>query len=370
MRFITLPQTTSLLIVVLCSFAAGQDEPTPTEPLREVQQARKRGLAALARAQERKSGAWRAHVGYRTEQSDGYTISKPDVPHVGVSALVLEAFLVTGFPKGDHAAVVRRGLDFLLKCQDPDDGYVSAYRTRMSSHGLALVTLVRAHVLTEDEKFARAASRAARFSARSQGSREGGWGYLPFHRKINLLETTFQCLALREAQKASLEVPLEVITRAQQAIARHWTDTTHEASWTEEVRSGPRFLATIRNHGPSSVVDNAAALLAIRGSDALTADQWKRTRDKVLADWPAFEEESSPQRPAMDHYGTWLTQLYVAKLLKAESGTARGRRVWQEFRTKLHARLIASQRPSGTWRNAVGPGPMFSTAIACTLLGL
>ena len=38
------------------------------------------------------------------------------------------------------------------------------------------------------------------------------------------------------------------------------------------------------------------------------------------------------------------------------------------FFTRLSDDLLRSQRPDGSWRNRVGPGDEFSTAVACILL--
>ncbi|HEY0010055.1 MAG TPA: prenyltransferase/squalene oxidase repeat-containing protein [Tepidisphaeraceae bacterium] len=133
-----------------------------------------------------------------------------------ITAYVLMGFLSAGnLPnEGEHGAVVRRGLDFLLGCVRPD-GYIAAAEgeNNMYGHGIATIALGEFYGMTGDDTIKPRLERAINCIIKAQHT-EGGWRYNPRPHDSDISATVLQVVALRVARNSGIDVPAGTIDRA------------------------------------------------------------------------------------------------------------------------------------------------------------
>jgi len=203
-----------LTLLILASAASPQDiTPPPRDPLRSRRaQAVRRGLDYLARTQ-RKDGSW----------------GDAEKGVVGITALGALAFLAQGHQEGlgPYGDVVRRAVDFLLKCststtrQGKPGGFIFSERdgdSRMHGHGYATQVLVlvygtgRAEPAREQEL--KEKIRPAVHVIEESQTITGGWGYEPRGSTMHEGSVTVTVVqALRLASDAGFVVDREVQER-------------------------------------------------------------------------------------------------------------------------------------------------------------
>ena len=179
-----------------------------------------RGLDFFAR-QQFPDGHWSLH-----ELPPGLT---PDDPALGqmqadtaATGLVLLTYLGGGYTHLDdkHRAVVRKGLDWLIRHQKPDGDLFSG-GTKYAwfySHGIATIALCEAYGMTQDPELRRPARKAIDFIVKSQNPTRGGWRYdvradTGQASETDTSVTGWQLMALKSAQMAGLEVPAETFRK-------------------------------------------------------------------------------------------------------------------------------------------------------------
>jgi hypothetical protein len=186
-----------------------------------AQKALKAGLDALAKMQQ-PSGAWTCKVGYKL--NDGYY--GQDGEHVGVTSIACMAFMAAGsFPdRGEYAAVVARGLEYVLRCSRIEDGYLTSNGSRMYEHGFATLFLAQVYGMTRRDDVRNVLRRAATLLVQAQ-SPEGGWRYQPQPIDADLSVTVTCLQGLRAARNVGIAVPVSTIDRAKayvNACATPW----------------------------------------------------------------------------------------------------------------------------------------------------
>jgi hypothetical protein len=146
------------------------------------------------------------------------------------TGLGLLTYLGAGYTHQEekYRDVVRRGLEWLVKHQQPDGnlsyhGSDPAYDpvadpTNYYSQGIATMALCEAYGMTQDRELRQAAQKAVDFIVKSQDPRRGGWRYLPQDGGDTSV-TGWQLMALKSAQMAGLDVPEETLRKV-----GHWLD--------------------------------------------------------------------------------------------------------------------------------------------------
>jgi hypothetical protein len=319
-----------------------------------------RGLRWLA-AHQSANGCWTGHVGHK--QQDDYVLLAQALSvdgqrrlgrgHLGVTALCGLAFLSGGHlpDRGEFAAVVRRTHDYVVGCS-LENGFLTDAGTRMYSHAFATLFLAEIHGMTATQASKLALERAVNLIVDCQNA-HGGWRYNPFDRETDMSVTVCQLQALRAARNIGIRVPVGTIERALAYVRQ------------SRVAGGPTdglFYYKIHGRGAyqkdQEYAINAAALTALASAGV---------HDEAIAD-PVLEflqrDYASVAGPrTRHHYYFWYGNYYAAQAFYQHGGS-RCRR----FFARLADDLLTSQSPDGRWRNDVGPGDAFATAIACILL--
>ena len=358
-------------VVVLAGLAglgraapASQDAPAAPAPggalARGAAEAVERGLRALL-ALQREDGSWSGSLGYKLNTA--YRETALDVPHVGVTALALDALLAAGARpgEGERGRALERGLAFLVACAKVDPGYVQHGGSRMPSHALACALLARAWRATGDEALREVAQSAVDFTLRAKIG--GGWRYIPFATESDLLNTVDQVRALQAARDVGLAVPQAALDGALAHVLEH-----HSLADGPFAR-GFAYQSLVRGGvARVTVATTAAGLLALAGEGRLE----REVSEPLLAALP--EQLATATAKLGDSALGWASRELVASALHAwaaEAGGPEGEadlRRWSSFEEQLAGELLELQHADGTWPCQGGPGPAFATAVACRLL--
>ena len=187
----------------------------------ESEKAVERGLDWLARHQ-RPDGSW--SLASNEMCDDPPCPSRPfmesDVAATGLALLPILAAGHTHTEKGRYQQTIHRGLEWLMKQQQPD-GLIytgGAINAMMYSHAIATMTLCEAYGLTKDKGLRASAQKAVTFITRSQHAL-GGWRYAPM-REGDTSVHGWMIFALRSANIAGLPVRKSSIR-----LAKRYLDT-------------------------------------------------------------------------------------------------------------------------------------------------
>lgn len=319
-----------------------------------------RGLVWL-KAQQLTSGGWTGLVGHK--QGDYYVVLDQSIlpegqrqggeGHLGVTAICGMAFLAGGnLPdRGLHKDVVRLAENFVVT-HSQKSGLLSSAGTRMYSHAFGTLFLAEVYGMAANERTKTTLEKAVNLMVDSQNE-GGGWRYNPFDRATDLSVTVCQLQALRASRNIGIRVPSDTIARAM----RYVSDSRVKNGY----RGNGLYYYKIFGRGAydkwRQYAINAAALTALSSAGVHDDDLC----DPVLT----FLEEEYPSVHGYyrDHFFYWYGNYYAAQAFYQFGGTR-----LREFYARLAADLLASQASDGRWRNRVGPGDEFSTAMACILL--
>ncbi len=164
----------------------------------------RKGLDYLARTQNAK-GCW----------NDSYG----DNP--GVVGLCITAFLAHGEDPGNgrYATVIRKGLDFILSCQNKKNGYIG---DSMYNHGFATKALAEAYGVVDDPRIAGALRQAVDLIISSQKRNPtGGWRYTPDDKSSDTTVAGCQMVTLYAARNAGVPIPDEVFRKGLAYLKRN-----------------------------------------------------------------------------------------------------------------------------------------------------
>lgn len=167
----------------------------PVPPL--VESLYQRGLDYLSHAQN-EEGCWDERYGR----------------FPGVVGLAMLAFLAHGEDPnhGPYALHVKRGMDFLLKHQNADNGYIG---DSMYNHGFATIALAEAYGALADDRLGPALKKATELILTAQDQNPNhAWRYRPESQDADTTVAGAQLTALFAARNAGVRVPDEAITKA------------------------------------------------------------------------------------------------------------------------------------------------------------
>jgi hypothetical protein len=115
--------------------------------------------------------------------------------------------------KGPYRDVIRRGLAFLTRNQQPNGDLAPGdTASKMYVHGLAALTLCEVYGITGDKEIGNRAQRALDFIQSAQHAK-GGWRYTP-GAEGDMSVTGWQIMALKSGQMSGLKVSQSVLQRA------------------------------------------------------------------------------------------------------------------------------------------------------------
>lgn len=120
--------------------------------------------------------------------------------------------------KGPYQAVIRRGLLWLTRNQDPKTGRLGT--GSMYEHGLGTIALCEAYGLSKDAKLKAPAQAAVRFTEDAQNDASGGWHYTANPPTVGDTSVLgWQFMSLKTAQMAGLQVNPQTLQRAKKFLA-------------------------------------------------------------------------------------------------------------------------------------------------------
>jgi len=289
------------------------------------------GLAYLAR-QQLPDGSW------SLQATDGDAALASDTAATGLALLAFQGFGHTHHDN-TYAAVVRRGLDHLLKNQKSDgDLFVplddeSNRSVWLYSHGIATIALCEAYGMTQDPALREPAQTALDFIVRSQHPEHGGWRYAP-KLEADTSVTGWMMMALKSGELANLGVPTEAYARIE--------------TWLDLAQASPqeRHLYRYNPYAP----DNEQQRHGRRTSRTMTAvgllmrlyHGWQRDNEHMLRgaeylreNLPAIGTARNPQRDT--YYWYYATQVMFHM----------GGEHWKAWNDRLRPLLVEAQVQTG-----------------------
>lgn len=336
---------------------------------------------------QREDGAWHCDVGFKLNET--YHVEQRNMPHVGVTALGGTAFLASGSVpgRGKYARNVERALEFVLRCQDAETGFISANGTRMYSHAFATLFLAEVFGMTRDERVRLALQKAVEFTYKAQ-NQQGGWRYVPLAEDSDMSITVCQVVALRAAKNKGIHVPKENIDAAveyvlRSAVTRDMGGEFERGSFVYQFDS---VNLAAKQHTRTSFALTAAGLTTLYGAGIYTDDDIRRfveergirqytERSKPLPSFDTmiryvlrhYDDFNTPAYA--DHYFYFYGNYYASQAMYIAGGPA-----WESYYTRVRDDLVARQLEDGSWRCNVEyesrsrrEYPM-STAVAAMLL--
>jgi hypothetical protein len=257
-------------------------------------------------------------------------------------------------PNGDYAARVRKAADWLIAHSQADrdglihSGHPSETTRYMEGHGLATLFLAAVH---EDEfeqprrkKLYEVLTRAVKYLVKAQSS-QGGWYHTSKaegHDLADPLVTAIQIQALQAARNIGA-LPVETIHDAQAYLKTALAKQGKEQA------------------GLNRATEIAAAFAACY------AFQINIAKDDVSKRWLERCRSEIPLGKSMPFDRAELAHYYYAQALVSHRWDD-----WSNYRTVLFDHLQSTQHKDGSWpaANGLGVGPVYATALWCTLMQL
>jgi squalene cyclase len=290
----------------------------------EIERAVTKGLEYLARTQQ-PDGSW---------ASDNYGRTS------GVVGLALLTFLAHGEQpdEGRYSPVVRRGVDYILKSQQPNGLLSGDGSSPMYSHGFATLALGEVYGMLDDPRIGPALEKAAGLLVSSQNAL-GGWRYSVGSPDADTTVSGAQMIGLRAAASAGIEVPITTIQRG----VKFYMDC---------FCPGGGFGYT--GPGGPNLPRAGIGLLVLSLSGAYRSPQAKATADFMLGGG-AGSEGYSGYFYYMCYYGSQA--MYQA-----------GGKYWQHWNQTMTPALLSMQQPDGSWPAGGAGGVICNTAFALLAL--
>jgi hypothetical protein len=356
----------ALLTIALLAPSALRGDELP-EKYREVV---RKGLEYLAK-QQFKDGHWGAN-------GDNYPVS--------MTALAGLAMLMEGstIREGKYAPNIRKAADWLMERSmkgNNRDGLIGnpdhPTETGRYMYGHGFATLFLACVYGEEEEQERREklkdilTRAVKYTAAAQ-STHGGWFYtskVDGHDQDEGSVTVTQMQALRACRDAGIPVPKQVVKKGYDYLKNSTT-----------ARGGVVYSLARGGVGGAPLGGERPALTAAAIACLFSAGEY---RDELVKKWFKYCQSAIPVgnagvRVGHDEY----TQFYYAPAIYflGDDGwekmfgptPAEQRLTWTAYKAAMFDHLARTQATDGSWAGGGGfsVGPVYSTAVYCTILQL
>lgn len=119
--------------------------------------------------------------------------------------------------RGPYQQVIRNGLLWMVKNQDPKTGRLGG--GNMYEHGVATIAVCEAYGLSKDVKLQNAAQAAVQFTEDAQNDASGGWHYTANPPTVGDTSVFgWQFMSLKSAQLAGLQVDPQTIAKAKKFL--------------------------------------------------------------------------------------------------------------------------------------------------------
>jgi hypothetical protein len=271
----------------------------------------------------------------RNQTPDGNWKDMPYGAEPAVVGFSVLSFLAHGDDPnfGPYSQPIRRGLDFILKQQNPKTGYIGK---TMYNHGFATLALAESYGMVEDARLGPALKKAVELILTSQANNPlGAWRYSPESNDADTTVSGAQMVALFAARNAGLSIPEEAIEKGLKFFAKNQTP---EGGFGYSSPSGPN-----------------AARTAI-GCLILSLAKEKNSKSFQSA------FEYLKKTPPDQNYGQYY--LYYASQAFFQGST----QAWQTWNRKNIAGLKGTQNVEGNWDGQFGT--TFATSASLLSLAL
>ena len=318
---------------------AAPSEPSPEADLTPAaRQAIQKGIEYLVKNQDA-DGRWRSHgpVGrYPT----------------ALTALAGLALLQDGnLPSsGRHADSVRRAVNYLLTCADPETGLIGGEESGrpMFGHGYAMLFLAQVygsegHVDVRS-RIEEVLTNAVALTVGTQ-SEHGGWYYTPTPKQDEGAVTITQMQALRACANAGIEVPAKTVRAAMKYIE----DSANEDG-------GIAYRA--KEPGESRPAITCAAIATLYNAGLYDTDLARNALDYATDHMPT----TGVVKEGGGHF--FYGHLYLSQVMYFQGDTQ-----WQEYFPKVRDWLVANQSADGSWDGDY-IGTVYGTSVALMILQL
>jgi hypothetical protein len=310
-----------------------------------VEAALRNGLDWLAR-QQRPEGLWEGPV-VRGEDGAESTYS------TGLTGLALLAFLGEGHTprSGAHAAVVRRGTDWLLT-QQKATGLLGPERGNyLYNHAIAGLALLEAGMLTRDEGLQTASAMAVTFAVSAQNT-DGGWGYVSRSPDSDTSVAAWMTHLLRLAKLGGNQGVIGALVRAQQSL-RSRVDADGKVGYRSRLSFPNGYHAL-----------TAAGMFGLLMTTHTPDRELGERQSALLLERPSILGADPAQQPLNDLYFAYFGSLALHQA---------GGEVWTAWWGPLKAVLLRIQQPDGAWPAALDRwyaygGPVYATAMGVLTL--
>lgn len=315
-----------------------------------------RALRWLAK-QQNEDGSWTGDVGFKLNQN--YEVEREAVHHVGVTALCGMAFLAGGHlpGRGEYGKTLTKATDFVLSCAD-EQGFIARDGTRMYSHAFSTLFLAEVAGMSRRSDLRDRLQHAVDLIVQSQNS-YGSWRYEPFAVESDMSITVCQIMALRAARYIGIKVPKSTIDRAVKYVKDSFVTEDFRFDFPEDnyyfLRRGSfRYQQT--DNTRSSYALTAAGIASLYNAGVYSNEILDESLEVL---WQSYDYV----RDMPEHYFFWYGNYYAVQAFYIA-----GDRWWPRYWERIRTQLLKNQSRDGNWRNTVGPGDAFSTAIASIIL--
>ena len=304
----------------------------------QSEQAVERGIDYLVRHQF-PDGRWSLDR-FPQGSAPGYEDASPGQMNGDTAAtgLALLAMLGAGYThrEGKHAAMVRRGIAWLVRNQQADGQLFTPETdqtryTHSYGHAIAAIALCEAYGMTRDRGLRDPAQRAIQFILAAQHPERGGWRYEP-QRESDTSVSGWKLMALKSAQMAGLQVPPETLQKVS-----HWLDLA-------QVQGGSRYVYNPYAADTPQQREGRLPNLAMT-AEGLLMRMWLgwRRDNPALIEGVQFlaanlPEEGTPSEPRRDLY-YWY---YATQVMFQVQGDG-----WKAWNERLQALLPQGQVTEG-----------------------
>ncbi|MFC4994000.1 prenyltransferase/squalene oxidase repeat-containing protein [Rubritalea tangerina] len=293
-----------------------QEDPIPAK----VETMYTRGLKYLASSQAA-NGSWEDNSG----------------SYPGVVGLATLAFLAHGEDPnhGPYAKNIQRTIDYLIKSQRADNGYIG---TSMYNHGFATLALAEAYGVVDDPRIEKALEKAVDLILSAQKRNpKGAWRYSPDSKDADTTISGCQIVALLAARNAGVAVPDAAIERALKYMAS-CRDTAGAYGYTS--RGGGKVTLT-----------------------AIGSLCYSLAKQKDAKGFQSSLDYLKKNLEYRDTHYTYYFEYYMSQaLFQADEET------WKLWNAQNIRLMAATQQQSGAWLG--NRGPSYSTASALLSLAL
>jgi hypothetical protein len=286
------------------------------------------------------------------QHKDGHWEGDEGKHPTAMTTLVGMALLMEGsnVEKGKYADAIRKAADWLMdKSQGRGglifSGHPSETDRYMYGHGLAVQFLSWAHGANRSEKVRTILTAADEYIGKAQSS-QGGWyrtSRAEGHDFDELTATVIQVQALYMCR----------------AYAGDYTDT---GAGQEYLRLALRkYEKDPKTSRDLQAVETALALACRCNWDQSFSNE--STKEWLKLCQTEISSDIQFGRDELTHY--YYAQVLFNKLLNAG-----GAADWEKYRTAVFDKLQSRQSKDGRWPggNGIGVGPLYSTAVWCTVL--